>query len=267
MDSACIELLGAEKPDEPFEGELGLGTLPGLFRRLYEERRTGILHLLGDGAERRVYFKWGSVIFANSDRKDDRLDQCLLREGKVSSSTLLLAYDEQKEKGRRFGECLVEMEALSASDLLQAVERQVRGIVSFLFSMTEGHYRFEPTEEPIDDDLMLDLPMDEILLDGVRSISDPIALRIGVGSMTHYLHPGRDRRGTMPNVDAAEGYVLSRVDGRTTIMDLLSMSPLGEIETLRSVCALLAAGIVEARSASLPAERFQAAETTQEVAR
>ena len=254
MEPASAETLDSEVPDESFEGELGLGTLPGLVRRLHEDRRSGILHLLVAGAERRVFYKWGSVIFASSDRKDDRLDQCLLKEGKVSSSTLLLAYESQKETGRRFGECLVEMEALSEGELLAAVERQVRAIVTFLFSMTKGHYRFEPTDEPVDDDLMLDLPMDEILLDGVRSISDPIALRIGVGTMTRYLHPGRDRRGAMPSVNAAEGFVLSRVDGRTTIVDHLSLSPMSDLETLQSVCALLAVGIVEARAHALPAE-------------
>ncbi len=254
MEPASAETLDSELPDESFEGDLGLGTLPGLVRRLHEDRRSGILRLLVAGAERRVFYKWGSVIFASSDRKDDRLDQCLLKEGKVSSSTLLLAYESQKETGRRFGECLVEMGALSEGELLAAVERQVRAIVTFLFSMTKGHYRFEPTDEPVDDDLMLDLPMDEILLDGVRSISDPIALRIGVGTMTHYLHPGRDRRGAMPSVNAAEGFVLSRVDGRTMIVDHLSLSPMSDLETLQSVCALLSVGIVEARADALPAE-------------
>jgi len=49
------------------------------------------------------------------------------------------------------------------------------------------------------------------------------------------------------NVNAAEGFVLSRVDGRTNILDILSVSPFGEVETLRSICALLAVGIVEAK--------------------
>ena len=55
------------------------------------------------------------------ERFHDRLDQRLLAEGKVSSSTLLIAHDEQKSTGARFGRCLVRMGALSEDELLAAV--------------------------------------------------------------------------------------------------------------------------------------------------
>jgi hypothetical protein len=44
---------------QPMEGELGLGTLPWLLARLNQEQSTGVLHILVDGVERRVFFKWG----------------------------------------------------------------------------------------------------------------------------------------------------------------------------------------------------------------
>jgi hypothetical protein len=237
----------ATESSAPVEGDLGLGTFPALLRRLHEERATGVLRIAADGAERRVYFKWGFVIFASSEHVHDRLDQRLLSEGMVSSTTLLIAYDEQKSSGARFGKCLVEMGALSEDQLLGAVERQVRSIIHFLFSLSRGHFRFDPAEDPVDEDLMLDLPIQQILLEGIRSIKDPLALRIGVGSMTDVLHANPDRGENLPALNASEAYVLSRADSRMTILELLSLSPLGDAETLRSVCALLAVGIVSAK--------------------
>ena len=229
---------------EAVQGELGLGTLPALIRRLHEDRRTGILHIHGGGAERRVHFQWGAVVFAGSARIEDRLDQLLLEEGLVDAVTLREARQAQESSGKRFGECLIDLEALSEDEVLAAVERQVRSIVTFLFSLDRGHYYFEETEDPVEQDLALDLPMRDIIVEGIRSMVDPIALRIGVGAMTDYLHAGLTSE--TANVTTAEGFVLSRVDGRTNILDVLSVSPLGEVETLRSICALLAVGNVAA---------------------
>lgn len=240
----------ATESSAPVEGDLGLGTFPALLRRLHEERATGILRIAAHGAERRVYFRWGFVIFASSEHIHDRLDQRLLAEGKVSSTTLLIAYDEQKSTGARFGKCLVEMGALTEEELLGAVEGQVRSIIHFLFSLSRGHYRFELAEDPVDEDLMLDLPIQQILLDGIRSMKDPLALRIGVGSMTDVLHLTSEGRDDLPQLNASEAYVLSRVDSRLTVHELLSLSPLGDVETLRSACALLAVGVLAAKPAA-----------------
>ncbi len=47
------------------------------------------------------------------------------------------------------------------------------------------------------------------------------------------------------NLNTSEGYVLSRVDGTATVDEIVSISPLGEKETLRCVFALVSAGVLE----------------------
>jgi hypothetical protein len=234
---------------QPLEGDLGLGTLPWLLARLNQEERTGVLHVLMDGVERRVFFKWGFVLFASSGLPADRLDHRLMREGKLSAATVEEAHLRLKATGKRFGECLVEMKAITEEELLRAVERQVRDIITFLFSISRGHFRFEPSEEPLDGDLMLDLPMQQILLDGIRSMNDPLALRIGVGPMTDVLRVDTRRPSTEePRLNSSEAFLLSRIDGKSSVVDLLAISPLGELETLRSLAALLSVGVAKAVS-------------------
>jgi len=247
LSSGVILAVANPMDPQPMEGDLGLGTLPWLLSRLHQEQSTGVLHILVDGEERRVYFKWGFVLFASSRLPKDRLDQCLLREGKLSPATVEQAYAAQKSTGRRFGECLVEIGAVTKDELHAAVERQVRDIITFLFSIARGHFRFEPSEEPLDGDLMLELPMQQILLDGIRSMTDPLALRIGVGPMTDVLRlEGRRATGDEPRLNAAEAFLLSRIDGKSSVLDLLAISPLGEMETLRGLAALLSVGIATA---------------------
>ena len=205
---------------QPICGELGLGTLPALIRQLHEERRSGILRIRRGESERRVYFKWGAVIFANSDRAQDRLDQRLAKFHGVSQDVLDQAHESQQQTCKRFGELLVELGVLDEDELLQSVEEQVREIVTFLFSMHDGSYCFESLEDPVSSDLMLDLPMREIIQDGIRSITDPIALRVSLGLMTDYLHVGREWGVEPASVkNPSEAFVLSRVDGRTMMVD------------------------------------------------
>ena len=244
---------------ESVQRELGLGTLLALIRKLHEERRNGTLHIRALGCEQRVHFRRGTVVSAGSDRSEDGLDQRLRAEGLVDGATLEQARRAQESSGKGFGECLIDLEALREDELLAAVERQVRAIVTFLFSLQRGHYSFEETEEPVEQDLTLDLPMREVIVDGIRSMEDPIALQISVGALTYYLHAVSTSEHA--DVNAAEGFVLSRVDGRTNILDILSVSPLGEVETLRSVCALLAVGLVEAKPE--PLERAESPPETQ----
>jgi hypothetical protein len=232
---------------ESLEGDLGLGTFPWLLNRLHREQSTGVLHIAADGVERTVYLKWGFVLFASSRLPADRLDQRLLTDGKVSPAILDRAYAEQKSTGKRFGECLIHLGAVTEEELQAAVDRQVRDIITFLFSLSRGRFRFEPTEEPLDSDLMLDLPMQEILLDGIRSMTDPLALRIGVGPMTDVLHlEGGKTKEDGPRLNPSEAFLLSRIDGKSTVLDLLAISPFGEVETLRSLAALLSVGIAKA---------------------
>ena len=47
------------------------------------------------------------------------------------------------------------------------------------------------------------------------------------------------------NLPATAGFVLSQVDGATSVTDLVSLSGLDEFDTLRILSHLLDAGIVE----------------------
>ena len=57
----------------PLHGDLSRDTLGDAIRSLYVNRRSGILHLAQEKVSKRIYFRKGSMIFANSDVETDRL--------------------------------------------------------------------------------------------------------------------------------------------------------------------------------------------------
>ena len=63
-------------------GRLTDKSLAEVIRDIYAQRKTGVLHLENDNVEKRVYFKKGTIVFANSDVNDDRLGEFLIRQDK-----------------------------------------------------------------------------------------------------------------------------------------------------------------------------------------
>ena len=70
------------------QGDLTRETLADVIRTLYVDRRSGIIHLAQGKTSKRIYFRKGSMIFANSDVESDRLGEFLVRQGVIDRTSL-----------------------------------------------------------------------------------------------------------------------------------------------------------------------------------
>jgi curved DNA-binding protein CbpA len=228
------------------EGQLRQESLPGIVRQIYVGRKSGILHL-SDDVNKRIYFKPGSLIFANSDVNDDRLGEFLIRTGSLSREQFELASKVMRETGHRFGKTLIEMGHMTEEQMLHHVHEQIEAIVYGLFRWEKGYYRFEETEDPVAEDIRLSLSTADIILEGIRRIEDQEAIQRGLGDVKGILRHSENPLLLYQKISlsAAEGFVLSRVDGVSTVADIASVSPLGDDETFRCVYGLVSAGVLE----------------------
>ncbi len=90
------------------QGDLTRDALGDVVRTLYVNRRSGILHLTQGKVSKRIYFRKGSMIFANSDVETDRLGEFLIRRQFISRDDFGKASQVMRETGNRFGRTLVE---------------------------------------------------------------------------------------------------------------------------------------------------------------
>jgi curved DNA-binding protein CbpA len=229
------------------QGSLSQDLLPEVIRKLYLGRKTGILHLAHSGVSKRIYFKKGSMIFANSDVNDDRLGEFLIRAGRIKRADFEMASKVMKETKQRFGKTLVEMGHIPADDMLGLVVEQIEAIIYSLFKWEAGDYRFEEKDNPVDEDIMLNLSSADIILEGIRRIEDPAVIRRCLGDTRGIL-----RHSDNPlllyqkiSLNPSEGFVLSRVDGVSSVEEIASISPLGDEATFRCVYGLVSAGVLE----------------------
>lgn len=227
------------------QGDLKQTSLPDVIRSLYMGRKSGILHVTRD-VSKRIYFKKGSMIFANSDVNDDRLGEFLIRGEKIKREDFEMATRVMKETRHRFGRTIVEMGFMSSDEMLALVVDQIQAIIYSLFAWEEGGHRFEEKDNPVDEDIVLNLSTADIMLEGIRRIEGLDRVRRALGDPKAVL-----RHSDNPlllyqkiSLNPSEGFVLSRVDGVSTVADIAAVSPLGD-ETYRFVYGLVSAGVLE----------------------
>jgi curved DNA-binding protein CbpA len=228
-------------------GNLSQDTLASVIRDLYVNRNSGILHLSRDDIQKRIYFKKGSMIFANSDVNDDRLGEFLIRNEKIDRAAFELAAEVMKDTGKRFGGTIVEMGYMTAEDMYSWVVKQIEAIIYSLFEWESGEHRFESHENPVDEDIVLNLSTADIILEGTRRMNDMDAVRRALGDLHRVLRHSENPLLLYQKISLKpeEGFVLSRVDGISTLTDIATISPLGEEQTLRCIYGLVSAGVLE----------------------
>lgn len=229
------------------QGDLTRETLADVIRSLYVNRRSGILHLAHDKISKRIYFRKGSMIFANSDVESDRLGEFLIRQGVIDRTAFEKATETMKDTGHRFGRTVVELGHCTAEDMEQRVVEQIEAIIYSLFDWDTGEYRFEQHENPVDEDIILNLSTADIILEGSRRISDIDKVRRAVGDTSTVLEQNEDPLllyQKMSTLSQSEYFILSRVDGMSSIDDIFAVSPLGEEETLKCIYGLVSAGVL-----------------------
>jgi tetratricopeptide (TPR) repeat protein len=225
-------------------------------RQLSAERCSGDLQVRSGPMVKIAFFDHGRLVFAASNLRRDRLGEALVADGRITQhdfdrvSALMRA-----DRGRRFGEALVQAGVMDRYEVGTAVARQVRRLALSLFELTDGAAVFEERDCSIPLEYMISLSVHRLLYDGIRGMKDQDLLLKGLG----YLDRGVVLAEVPPFPYAPRG----RSTEEPEILDLarrrVTIRRLGWAEggltfpRLRAVYALLAAGILrEADTESAP---------------
>jgi hypothetical protein len=231
------------------KGRLAEGVLPGLLRDLYVHRKTGLLSFARGGERRSVHVRHGHLVNADTNVREERMGDALVRDGIVAESDLKRALGFMLRDGKRLGVVLMEMGLLDQVQLEDAVARQVRSILSKVFEWTEGEYEFHEQEDGgvSPGDVTLKLSTGDLILEAARGVQDPDVVRYALGDIDQVVGLSSDPllRFQRISLSPTDGYVLSRVDGTLSAREVMQLIPLPLEETQRSLFGLLSTGVVE----------------------
>ena len=235
-------------------GVLKLGNLKGslrdyrlsdIFIGFQRTLKTGIFAVTRGSAVRKIYLDRGDIIFATSMADEDRLGDVLLREGWLSKEQYSHAAQQKQGTGERYAAILIRMGYLRPYHLKKAVRLQAQKILESLFSSGDASFDFTEGSLPPQEVIPLNLSAAELIYREVKRSVSPEALVEGCPlesvidfspnplNLFQHIQLGKDDR-----------KIVAYVDGKTSVLDILRLSPVNEEETLRCLYALLEARIL-----------------------
>jgi tetratricopeptide (TPR) repeat protein len=243
MSAGAAEALRPAPPER--HGFCAPPQLAEMIRDLYLEERTGILSIVRSGAEKRLYLDRGMILVATSSLEDERLPAFLAARGMLrpEEAEALRGLDDLQAS------LAVQKRGQATDDqLLRAFRELAQQVMMTVFRWEELEYRF--VEQgipawPARTDVMVSF---ELIIRSLRSMAGFEPLRQSVARqeravrLSEHLYLPFEQLSLSP----IEGYLVSRIDGRTRPRDILAqMPPADEENASRFLFGLLILGLAE----------------------
>lgn len=231
--------------DLTLRGEIETSSVPELLRSFLASGETGILTFRQGDVAKSLYLQAGKVVYAASTNPDERLGEHLLVKGRITVRHYIEA-SKLIRPGRRLGTILVELEAIDSEELIAVVEQQVRDLLVDLMTWTHGEY--ELVMKAIDPAtlVMVSIPLESIVLDGLRRSHAWSQISRGVGGIDAVPVRTGDGADVLYKLDLTEEEqeLLARVNGAASIEQICAMSYLSNFETCRILWAFKVLGLI-----------------------
>jgi hypothetical protein len=229
------------------QGNLDNANLADLLLKLHLARRSGIFRVSQSDVKKSIYFLDGSIVFAHSNQKYDRLGETLLRLGKITLEEFEIASREVIEKGKRLGQALSDLGFISSPEVSASVHYQLQQITYSLFDWSSGEFEFVERDRPVFEDIMIDISTPNLIIEGIRNMTNPDLLARSYKKNEQqvlYLNHGIPRL-TRSDLDFSEETILACVDDAKTIEAVRQLAHLSRIEFDRGLSLLLLCGMLQ----------------------
>jgi tetratricopeptide (TPR) repeat protein len=255
-------------------GDIKQMTIPWLFQGLRTQSKTGtaffeyIQDQTGQKVVKKVYFKNGDIVFAASSLDEDRLGDCLLRDGKLTKAQFDASTEIIKATGKKQGAVLVELGFIKPQDLVNGVKDQIKRIILTLFTLRMGNYHFDEAPLPMADIIPLQMSTGNLILEGVNSLEWQ-AIRKSLPAPTTIVRPATDPSTLFQDAGLSEEQktIFSFIDGKRSIEEICGLSGVGDFNALKAMHLLLALRMAEIGESKSEREMDFAREAVREAVR
>lgn len=206
---------------------------------------TGVLEMRHDAAAKQIFFSKGIMVFAASNCEEDRIEEVLLRDNRITTDQYYQAANMMSGTGKSRTKALVEMGIIEPHDLVTAVKRQSEEIILSLFQWEEG--RVTLIEGPLPSQIpVLKLSAANLIFHGIKRINKAEYFKSVCPPLDTILYYSEEPINLFQDIRITEKdqHVLSLIDSKVTIKELLSLSSLGEFLTMKTICALLSTRMI-----------------------
>jgi len=232
---------------------------PKLLVYLNRNRKTGILTVKTPFFTKKLFLHKGDAVFASSTDEDDRLGETFMKMGKITLEQYDKSVELLKKTGKRQGDILVELGFLTPQDIIWGVKYQVKDIIYSLFHLRDAEYEFIEKEIPSDGFITLKMSMGNLIYEGVKRIDNWTRIRSEMPDTDSVFRLSADPLSLFQGIELSpqDRKVLSLIDGRKKIREVIEDAGLGSFEALKILYVLWSIGIIE-ETTTIPVEAVAA---------
>jgi hypothetical protein len=231
------------------EGTLDAFSLPDIFQLLSYTKKTGTLHLrrVGDTGEAHgvVHVRDGAVTGARSDVRRQALGRRLVGSGLVDDAALIEAVARvQADASCGLARALTEAGTVEEELARSLAAEQASDAVFELLRWPDGEFAFV-VDEADPDDLGSSVSVEDVVAEGQRRMQTWADADMPSGDAVISLAatPAEE-----PQLTRDEWSLLSLVNGRRTVSDLVVLSGRGEYVVVSAIAALVERGLLSVGS-------------------
>ncbi|MCH7473361.1 MAG: tetratricopeptide repeat protein [Gemmatimonadetes bacterium] len=226
------------------KGSLKEASLPDVLQLLALGQKTGCLALSDRSNLGYIYFENGRICFASIVNRRDRFGDVLVKRGKITREQLESAVTAQEtQRDRKLGEIMVELGVISRADMEEHVRIQVEEAVYYLFTWSQGTFRFDADVAPEGVDVALSINPQSLLLEGARRVDEWSLIKKRIPSLDHVYAVEQEHLDEADvELTPQQTLLVSLMDGKRTAFRLREESGLSEFETGKALYGLVTAG-------------------------
>lgn len=220
----------------PTKGSLAQSNLIAILSEFAENRMTGMVRVESGAAIKVVYFQQGTIAYASSNDRSDRLTEVLKRAGKLTQEQIDHAQARVKP-GVSLGKTLVELGYLTSKELLWGARMQVEAIIHQLLFWKTGTYQI--LEGPLPKEIVsLNISVFQIIFSGIVKSQDRPWVLERIGSPEAVYSLSEEFHLKNANYRLPIETVVSRINGKRTLNDIAQSAGLDGFEVCKVVAAL-----------------------------
>jgi hypothetical protein len=147
--------------------------------------KSGALSITREAESGKIFFRNGQIHFATAHPGTMPLGERLVKSGHITSKQLRAALSEQKKKSAkgRIGSILLEHGYIDRVTLEQSVRDQIEDVTFNFFSWADGDFTFEADETVTDEDILVEMNVESVIMEGCRRIDEWELIFATLGSL------------------------------------------------------------------------------------
>ena len=166
-------------------------SLPNIFQLVKMSAKTGALTIRREGESGKIFFRNGLIYYAylgaaaaaaRRAARQGRRHQRGAAQGRRSPRR------RSPREGARIGAILLEQGRIDRATLEQAVREQIQDTAFNFFSWRDGEFEFSADESPTDEDILVEMNVENVIMEGCRRIDEWELIFEQLGSLERVPH-------------------------------------------------------------------------------